>query len=123
VKLVVPEPGSDLLSSLLRDWPERVSSALARLELRRALRRASASAAEHRRADQILVRIALVQIDDAVLAIAADLEPTSLRSLDAIHLATALSLGADLGGFVTFDARLTEAAEALGVRVVLPASS
>jgi len=49
------------------------------------------------------------------------LDPTLLRSLDAVHLAAALSLGDDLEGIVTYDDRLAEAAQANGVPVVSPA--
>ena len=49
------------------------------------------------------------------------MEPEALRSLDAIHLATAERLGADLGGLITYDDRLAHAARRLGLRVSSPA--
>jgi hypothetical protein len=49
------------------------------------------------------------------------LKPASLRSLDAVHLATALSLGVELGGVLTYDARMRDAAAVLGLTVVAPA--
>jgi len=52
---------------------------------------------------------------------AGTLEPSALRSLDALHLATALELGADLEGMVTYDARMARAAEASLVTVAAPA--
>lgn len=52
---------------------------------------------------------------------AATVGPSSLRTLDAIHLATALGLGAELDAFVTYDNRLAEAARSLGLPVVSPA--
>ncbi len=64
--------------------------------------------------------IALVPMDGAVLAIARRLDPSELRSLDAIHLATVLSIGADLGGLFSYDDRLTAAALAAGLRVLAP---
>lgn len=121
VKLVTRQPESRALFGLLEPWPDRISSALARVEVLRALLRARASAAELRRADDVLSRIALVKIDSEVLATAAVLEPRDLRTLDAIHLATAVSVGADLGGLVSYDRRLANAAKALGIEVWAPA--
>jgi uncharacterized protein len=51
---------------------------------------------------------------------AADLEPPGLRSLDAIHLSAAMSLGPDLAGVVTYDERMSEGAQALGLAVEAP---
>jgi uncharacterized protein len=61
-----------------------------------------------------------VPIDDPVLDLAAGLEPPALRSLDAIHLATALSLGDDLGAMYVYDERLRAAAIAAGLRAEAP---
>ena len=119
VKLIAREAESDALIAFARAWPERVSSQLARVEVLRALRRVAASPATRRRAEDTLARIALIRIDDAVIAAASEIDPADLRSLDAIHLATALSLGADLGVFVSYDRRLVEAAE----RVRIPAAA
>jgi uncharacterized protein len=68
-----------------------------------------------------LTGIALLPIDDAVLAIAGRLDPRELRSLDAIHLATALIIGGDLGALFSYDDRLTAAAVATGLTVLSPA--
>mgnify|MGYP002084621353 FL=1 len=51
---------------------------------------------------------------------AGELDPAVLRSLDALHLASALGLGDDLEGVVTYDVRMAEAAKALGLTVVAP---
>lgn len=120
VKLVVTEPESGALLELLRAWPDRVCSALALIELPRAIRRASLGAAERRRARQVLTRIALVDIDRWILTTAAQLEHSMLRTLDAIHLATALALREDLGGLVTYDARLSVAARRAELEVLAP---
>lgn len=71
-------------------------------------------------AEASLSDIALIPMDDAVLAVARHLDPSGLRSLDAIHLATALSIGTDLGALFSYDDRLTAAAEAAGLRVLAP---
>ena len=120
VKLIAREAESAALIAFAREWPERVSSQLARVEVLRALRRAAATTASRRRAEDVLARIALIRIDDAVIAAASALDPADLRSLDAIHLATALSLGAELGAFVSYDRRLLEAAEKARISTVAP---
>ena len=72
-----------------------------------------------RTARTVLDEIDLIQLDDELLDLAADLEGP-LRSLDAIHLAAALELGDELEVVVTYDARMTRAAEALGLPVAAP---
>jgi predicted nucleic acid-binding protein len=120
VKLIVREAETAALIAFAGGWPQRVSSQLARVEVLRALRRAAAPHSSRRRAEDILARIALIRIDDAVIAAASDLDPADLRSLDAIHLATALSLGPELGVFVTYDRRLLEAAERERISAAAP---
>jgi len=121
VKLVVNEPESEALLELLGAWPDRVSSTLALTELPRAIRRVGLGAAERRRANQVLARVALVDVDRRILATAASLDPPMLRTPDAIHLATAIALGEDLGGLVTYDARLSAAARRADLEVLAPA--
>ncbi|MFV2065016.1 MAG: PIN domain-containing protein [Chloroflexota bacterium] len=67
-----------------------------------------------------LRRVELVGIDDRILDVAGILEPRVLRTLDAIHIATAMALGDDLQAIVTYDARMTEAAQLLGLRTATP---
>lgn len=120
VKLVLPEVESAALRLELARDRERCSSALARVEVFRAVRGANASIETLGRAAAVLERIALLPLDDRVLSAAAELDPPGLRSLDAIHLATALSLfGVD--SFVTYDERLFAAASAAGFRTMAPA--
>ncbi len=121
IKLVVLEPESAALREFLKTHALRMSSALAEVEVPRALRRAGYGAAEGRRATEILARIALVEVDRRILRSAAALAPPGLRSLDAIHLATALSLGQDLAGIVTYDQRLSDAAIGADLAVWAPA--
>jgi predicted nucleic acid-binding protein len=120
VKLVVAEPETRALLEFLAGWPHRVSSALARVEVLRAVKRARAAPAVRRRATRVLARVALIRIDDAVLAAAARVPPADLRSLDAIHVATARSLDG-LAGIVTYDARLGRAASRAHIKVWSPA--
>ena len=120
VKLVVPEPESQALRQYLAAREDRVASGLARVEVLRTLRRARGDTrATLRRAQQVLERIALVAVDEPVLRDAAELEPKRLRSLDAVHLATSLSLDG-LEAVVTYDRRLQEAAAEAGVEVAAP---
>jgi predicted nucleic acid-binding protein len=118
VKLVVREPESDALRRYLRRRRPRVSSALARTEVIRALLDKGESA---RKADRrMLADLDLVRIDNRVLDVAGGLRPLELRAPDAIHLATAQRLGSDLGRVRTYDNRMREAAEQLGMAVIAP---
>ena len=67
-----------------------------------------------------MARISLIRVDEVVLEAAALLDPLSIRTLDAIHVATALGFAADLDAVVTYDARMGAAAEALGFPVAMP---
>lgn len=120
VKLVAEEPETPALLDFLAGWPHRVSSALARVEVLRAVKRAGAGPAVRQRAVRVLARVALVQVDEQVLVAAARLGPPELRTLDAIHLATARSLDG-LAGMVTYDTRLGRAATRSRLRVWSPA--
>ncbi len=120
VKLVAPEPETTSLVKTLRSDPEAVSSALARVEVMRTVRRVGGAPGRLSRAEDVLDRIALVPIDEGILHRAASLGPTDLRTLDAIHLATALLLESDIGGVVTYDERLAEAAATVGLAVLAP---
>jgi uncharacterized protein len=67
--------------------------------------------------------VSAVATDDGILRGAADLSPAGLRTLDAIHVATALSLGEDVTTLVTYDGRLAEAATVAGIPVVAPGTN
>lgn len=118
VKLAVREPESAALRRWLRRKRPLVSSALARTEVVRALLPAGEEAVGRGRA--VLRGLDLLRVNDRVLETAGLLLPFALRSLDAIHLATARELGDELGALVTYDDRLAEAARALGHRVAAP---
>ncbi len=68
----------------------------------------------------MLSTLDLVRINDRTLTVAGELQPPELRSLDAIHLATAQQFDAELNHVVTYDDRMTVAARALGLRVTAP---
>jgi predicted nucleic acid-binding protein len=118
VKLAVRENESVALRRYLRRRRPLVSSSLARTEVMRALLPGGDDAVAAGR--KVLTRLDLVRISNSVLDDAAVLLPADLRSLDAIHLATARRLGQDLGAIITYDERMAEAAAHLGHRVVAP---
>ena len=71
-------------------------------------------------AHAVLARVEMLDIDPPLLREAALLDPARLRSLDAIHLAAALSFGQDLGALVTYDLRLAVAARHHRIEVLRP---
>jgi predicted nucleic acid-binding protein len=119
VKLAVLEPESGALRRYLRRRRPWVSSSLARTEVLRALLPGGEKAAAAGQA--VLARCDLVRVSNDVLARAGMLEPGELRSLDAIHLATAERLGRDIRELVIYDERLAQAARQLGYKVCSPA--
>lgn len=120
VKLVVHEAETEALRSWIeRQSPTLVSSDLARTELVRAVRRIAPAKALQCRA--VLDSIILTSVATATFEAAGRLDPPLLRTLDSIHLATALELGDELDAMVTYDDRLAEAAKVNGISVTAPA--
>ena len=118
VKLAIAEPESPALRRYLARHEARASSALSKVEVLRAVRVQGPAAIA--RARMVLRRIDLVLIDDELLEDAATLDAGVLRSLDAIHLASARIFGGDLAALVTYDERMARAAERLGLPVQAP---
>jgi len=119
VKLIVKEQESTALRRYLRGRQVLVSSALARTEVKRVVLQLGVAAMQ--RADDVLNRIELVRLNNAVLNAAGVMKPDELRSLDAIHLATAVLFETTLSDLVTYDARMAAAAQAHGWAVAAPA--
>jgi uncharacterized protein len=117
IKLIRSEPESKALRRALAG-SEIVSSALLSVEGRRAAARYGKLAAT--RARVALTAITLLPIDEPTLDAAATLGPTELRSLDALHLASAQSLGKDLDRLYCYDSRLSNAALALDIDISQP---
>lgn len=120
LKLLHREAESAVLSEWLAariDTPV-VSSVLAKIEVTRACRRVNADALPA--AKTLLAGLDVIPLTGAVADEAADVGSSTLRSLDAIHLASALSIRADLSAFVVYDRRLGEAAADAGLDVVMP---
>lgn len=119
IKVVVEEPESDALRAFLAGEHGRyVSSVLTRTEAMRAVRYIGSEA--RARVREALRRIDLVSIDDRVLDAAGLLDPDVLRSLDAIHVATALALGDDLDVVVTYDEHMIRTASLMGIPTATP---
>jgi uncharacterized protein len=116
VKLPLEEPGHQELRSEFSRWDGYVSSMLLGAEAIRACARYGANHA--RDARTWLESVSLLPLDDSVLDAATSLLPPGLRTLDALHLATALSVRDEIGAFFTFDRRLREAAEENGLPVM-----
>lgn len=120
VKLLFEEPESLALTDWLttRISAPKVSSDLSTVELLRACRRTDDGALDDAR--RLLGGIDLLPIDHSLAEQAATVSPHELRSLDAIHLASAISLRAELTDFVAYDSRLCSAAKTAGLPVVSP---
>lgn len=118
MKLVIAEPESAPLRDLLARHPVQFASAIVEVEVVRAIRRvAPALVSEARR---VVAQLDIVEVGEVVRARAALLDPRTLRSLDAIHLATALEAADDLDALVTYDTRLAAAAGTFALTVLAP---
>ncbi len=119
VKTIRAEPESRALVTWLRDKEQLVACELVRVEVVRAARRSDQASGE--RARRALSALVMISVDRALYDAAADLDPPLLRTLDALHLAAALSVGSSLAAVVTYDERMTHAARRLGLPVEAPA--
>lgn len=120
VKLVVAEAETDALRRWLgRRRVPRATSDLSRVEVPRACMRAAPTALLE--AQRVVARLSSIPLTRQLIDAAAALQPPALRSLDAVHLASAMAIREPLRAFVAYDRRLVEAAEALGLPVESPA--
>jgi predicted nucleic acid-binding protein len=118
VKLVIPEPESTALRAELARWERHVSSALVRVEVVRACARVDAGAREI--AEKAVGALDLIALDDDLLEQASRIDPPSLRTLDAIHVASALLVADALAVVVVYDERLAQAMAAAGLPTAAP---
>lgn len=117
VKLVIDEPESITLLHWYHESERTITSRIGVVEVRRAVNRREHDPGQLR---AVLARLEVFELDAEVDALAGRISPPGLRTLDAIHVATALGIpGVD--AFVTYDDRLAEAARAAGLPVVRPA--
>ena len=119
-KLVLQEPETLKLREFLKGSTLRLTSAISEVELRRAAARGPSQSDVAAR--RVLSVVSQIDVSRDVVQGAASVGPTTLRSLDAIHLATALLVATDLDVFVTYNARLGEAAAGAGLSVAQPGS-
>ncbi len=120
VKLVRREPESEVLLGLLdHSWSLLGSSEILAVEVSRVARRAGGDAPV--RAARLLAMLTLVPLSPELRSQACLVGPPELRSLDAIHLATALSVRDRVGAVFTYDRRLAEASADAGLQVLAPA--
>jgi uncharacterized protein len=120
VKLVVREPETVALQKWMRKQTDKefISSQILRIELVRAVARTLPSRLA--RAREVLGGFTLLRVSDDVVAMAETILPPALRSMDAIHVASAVTLRPRITAFVVYDTRLAEAATALGLTVATP---
>lgn len=114
-KLVIDEPESATLQTVLQGR-SLMTSRIAVVEVSKSVARSNPIADP----SKILALVTLLELDAAVASVAATTGGARLRALDAIHVATALIVGAELESFITYDARQSEAASAAGLHVIAP---
>ena len=119
VKLVIDEPESRGARERIADAAQAYTNRIAVVEVRRAVKRQSETDASTQ-VSAVLKGLSMIELDVRVAESAANLEPRGLRSLDAIHLASALAIRDELSAFVTYHTRLGEAASRVGLSVVTP---
>ena len=117
VKLIAVEAETAALRRELRRWPQRTSSRLAVVEVTRAAARLGPAA--QALAPQVLAGVRLLAVDP-VIASASVIGTTMLRSLDAIHLATAVGVAHELGALITYDHRMLAEAQNHGLNAIAP---
>lgn len=117
-KLVLDEPDSIAMRRWYVESEHVLCSRIGIVETRRAVGRRLHDEAH---LDVVIRSVEIVEFDADIARQAATIAPTSLKTLDAIHLASAVRLGAAVDAFVTYDDRLAEAARAAGLPVVRPA--
>lgn len=119
LKLVIEEDGSLAMREAMATCPQRTTSAIARTEMARSLRKAEVAEAEFL-SRRVLMAFDVVGLDDVLLENAGSLDALDLRSLDAIHLASVLSLESSCEVAFTYDKRLKRALTHSGVPVGSP---
>jgi predicted nucleic acid-binding protein len=119
VKLFKAERETDAFRAALRDWPVQVASELIRVEAVCTARRLG-DAHVLRRAEAALERINLIPLSPEIIELSTDAHAPPLRAMDAIHLATALTMREDLGAMFVYDSDLYAAARAYRLNTLAP---
>lgn len=115
---MLEEPAKKAIQRELAKFDQSVASRLLRVELRRVGKREDAL----EEADLILDDVLLIPLNESILATAETIGPTTVGTLDAIHLATAVRLNeaGDLDALMTYDKRLADGAREHGIAVLSP---
>jgi predicted nucleic acid-binding protein len=121
VKLVIEEPETADLTQHLRSSDALATSRLALVEVNRATKLTNPAPEVERDTSRLLGSCLLIDVSDRLLRVAAELASSAVRTLDAIHLATALDIEAD--EFLAYDRRLLDAAQAQGLAIANPGST
>lgn len=123
VKLTVVEAETAAVRAELSAYDVVVSSVITEVELSRAVlrvRQSGAAALDDLAVGEISAGLVLIELTPAIRRAAATLEPGTVRTLDAVHLATAAALGSDVAAILTYDRRMQNAADGLGLTVRAP---
>ncbi len=125
LKLLVREAESAAIEHELLKWSQLATSVITEVELPRAVARARVE-----RTDAVidgsvvlqgvLASAAIVPLSENIVAAARNVKPVHVGALDAIHIASARSLGRQLAGVATYDKRMQDALEPLGVGIIAP---
>jgi len=125
LKLLVREAESTAIERELMQWPSLATSMITEVELPRAVARARED-----RPDTVidgslilqgvLASAAMIDLSEDIVAGARSVAPVHVGALDAIHIASALSLGQELAGVATYDNRMADALTDLGIDVIAP---
>lgn len=107
LKLLFAEHETPTLGAVITEWPEVVSSELLDVEMHRAAYRAGLQAAD---CDFLLDGVSLIAMDEPIRRHSQRIGQPLLRAGDAIHLATAASLGSELGVLFAYDKRMLDGA-------------
>jgi len=120
MKLVREEAETEALGDWLAGQPEvpAVTSEIGRVEVLRAARRAGAAALTEARI--VIGDVELVALDRGVQDLACEIGDPPLRTLDALHLASAVVLGNELTALTGYDGRLIAAAQSIGLPTASP---
>ena len=117
-RMLLDEPDATAIEDSLRAYDRRVASRLLRVELRRVgLRTNSLDGV-----GELLAEVALIPFDESILTAAETVPPSTIATLDAIHLATAVRLAkaGELDALMTYDKQLTTGAKQHGITVLSP---
>jgi uncharacterized protein len=123
VKLAVDEAETTAVREALDHCDAVATSVVTEIELGRAVLRAreqGTTALDDVALMAITASLVMIELTPAIRRTAAELQPATVRSLDAIHIATAAALGSD-AAVLTYDHRMQDAATSLGLQVLAPA--